>query len=378
MYSEIIRYSVNKFMFMSGVIIIFWRNIPKRLIKKSILIASAIAAGSLFLSTIGVVALLIVDGRSRLPDFVQSTPTPEVSEYNDAETNESTPASDIDEVETDEGSFLRAPARTNFLLIGLDHNNLTDALMVGCFYRDTGDIRMMSVPRDMYTRLPAHRLEQMRAEGLRPPEAMKINALRAFGGRNGVYYLKHQLGEMLGVEFHYYVEVNLAAFRRIVDAIGDVYIYVPVRMFYDPPDQDLIIDLQPGLQRLDGRMAEGLVRFRHFPTGDLGRNQTHLDFMAQLISQILTREAIMNEPLTMINIVLNDVRSNIGLDAIRYIPYIRHMSSDRIFTYVMPGRGEYLGGVSWFLPDADRVPGVVNQVFYAEAEANDGMEYSTE
>ena len=349
---------------------IFWRNIPKSLIKKSILIASAITAGSLFLATIGVVTLLVVDGRSSPPDFILPTPAPVESEYSETEPDDMPAlATNEDEIETDEGSFLRPPARTNFLLIGLDHNNLTDALMVGCFYRDSGDIKLMSVPRDMYTRLPSHRLEQMRGEGLRPPYAMKINALRAFGGRNGVYYLKHQLGEMLGVEFHYYIEVNLAAFRRIIDAIGYVYIDVPVRMFYNPPDQDLIIDLQPGRQRLDGYAAEGLVRFRGFRTGDLGRNETQMDFMSQLISQVLTREAIMNEPLTMINIVLNDVSSNIGLDAIRYIPYIMNMSSERITTFTMPGQGAYVGGVSWFLPNAERVPGVVNQVFYAEVEA---------
>ena len=352
------------------MIIIFFRNIPKRLIKKSILIASAIAAGSLFLSTLGVIALLVVDGRSNPPDFILSTPAPVASDYSEVEPDETTYADDEDIPETDEGSFLRAPARTNFLIVGLDAQNLTDAIIVGCFYRDTGDIKMMSVPRDMYTRLPAHRLEQMRSEGLRPPSTLKINALRAFGGRNGVYYLKHQLGEMLGVEFQYYVEVNLSAFRRIIDAIGYVYIDVPVRMFYNPPDQDLIIDLQPGRQRLDGRAAEGLVRFRNFPTGDIGRNATHMDFMTQLISQVITREAIMNDPLTMINIVLNDVRSNIGLDAIRYIPYIRNVNSDSITTFVMPGRGAYVSGVSWFLPDADRVPEIINQVFYAVTDSN--------
>ena len=345
------------------------RNIPKRLIKKAILIASAIAAGSLFLSTIGVVALLVLDARSSPPPVIPPTPPPVESGYDESEP-ENILAQDEEAVEVDEGSFLRPPARTNFLLIGLDNQNLTDALMVGCFYRDTGYIKMMSVPRDMYTRLPDHRLEQMRAEGLRPPSFMKINALRVFGGRNGVYYLKQQLGEMLGVEFHYYVEVNLAAFRRIVDAIDGVYIDVPVRMYYNPPDQDLHIDLQPGLRRLNGREAEGLVRFRNFPTGDLGRNQTQMDFMTQMISQVLTREAIMAEPLTTINIVLNDVNSNIGLDAIRYIRYIGNMSSERIYTFVMPGHGAYVGGVSWFMPDADRVPGVVNQVFYADTASN--------
>jgi len=335
---------------------------------KALLIAGAITSGALVLATIGVITLLVVDGRSGPPP--QNTPTPSpAQEYYGADSDELSAALQddyTDEAEADDGSFMRPPARTNFLIAGLDNQNLTDTLIVGSFYRDTGDIKMMSVPRDMYTRLPDHRLEQMRAEGLRPPSTMKINALRAFGGRYGIYYLKQQLSEMLGVEFHYYVEMDLSAFRRIVDAVDGVYINVPVPMFYNPEDQDLIINLSPGLQRLNGAEAEGFVRFRNFPTGDLGRNQSQMEFMTQIISQVMTREAIMNEPLTMANIVLNYVRSNVGLDAIRYIPYVRNISSDSVTTFVMPGRAAYVGGVSWFLPDAQRVPDVVNQMFYAE------------
>ena len=353
----------------------FWRNIPKNLIKKAILVAGAISSGALVLAVIGVITLLVVDGRSGPPPVIMPSPTPAAAEYDEPDPYDLSAIShdeDVEDPQLDEGSLLRPPARTNFLIAGLDHQNLADVLIVGCFYRDSGDIRMMSIPRDMYTRLPDHRLEQMRAEGLRPPAAMKINELRAFGGRNGIYYVKQQLGEMLGVEFHYYVEMNLAAFRRIVDAVDGVYIDVPVPMYYNPEDQDLYINLSPGLQRLDGYAAEGLVRFRGFPTGDLGRNQTHMEFMTQIISQVLTRDAIMNDPLAMVSIVLNDVRSNVGLDAMRYIPYIGNISSDSITTFVMPGRGAYVNRVSWFLPDAQRVPDVINQIFYAEMRREAG------
>ena len=347
------------------------RNLPIALIKKSLLIAGAISSGALVLSTIGVIAMLMVDGRSTPPVLILPTPSPymayEYEEYDNG-IESTTYETDIDlGEEPDEGGFLRPPARTNFLIAGLDEQNLADTIIVGSFHRDTSDIMLMSIPRDMYTRLPDHRLEQMRAEGLRPPSAMKINALRAFGGRNGIYYLKHQLGEMLSVEFHYYVEMDLAAFRALVDAVGGVYIDVPVPMYYNPEDQDLVINLAPGMQRLDGAAAEGFVRFRRFPTGDLGRNQSQMEFMTQIINQVLTREAIMNDPIAMINIGLNYVRSNIGLDAIRYINYIRNMSGDSVTTFVMPGHGAYIGGVSWFLPDSQRVPDVINQMFYAEA-----------
>ena len=278
---------------------------------------------------------------------------------------------DFDELnrpeEEDEGGFLRPPARTNFLFIGLDNQLLTDALMVGTFYRDTGAIHLMSVPRDARVVFSADRLNEIRAEGIRMPQEVKINAIRAFGGRErGVELLKAQLTEMLGVEFHYYVEVQLDAFRRIVDAIGGVEMYIPRRFFYSDPDQNLLIDIPAGLQMLDGAMAEGVVRFRSFPTGDLARNEIQMEFMSQLIRQALTREAIMNEPLTLINIILNDVSSNIGLEAIRYVPFIRYISAENVSTFTMPGHGAYINGVSWFLPNASELPTVINQVFYAD------------
>ena len=51
-------------------------------------------------------------------------------------------------------------------------------------------------------------------------------------------------------------------FRNIIDAIGGVEFDVPIRMFYNDPEQNLHIDLQKGKQLLNGKKAEMLVRFR--------------------------------------------------------------------------------------------------------------------
>ena len=49
---------------------------------------------------------------------------------------------------------------------------------------------------------------------------------------------------------------------------------VPQRMYYSDPTQDLYIDLQPGLQTLNGEQAMGLVRFRKgYATQDIMRTQ---------------------------------------------------------------------------------------------------------
>ena len=363
---------------------IFWKQFDRRFTKRFLTVTVCTVGLYFFFALAVTVVSLAVDNDSR-----PSVPAPPPANNVNNEDSPGHPAADIDTGTTgsseespdnpylDEGGILRPPARTNFMLIGLDNNLLADAIMVGTFYRDSGNIRFMSIPRDMYTRIPEHRLEQMRADGLRPPSTLKINAMRAFGGRaHGVYYLMAQLGEMLGVHFHYYVEVELDAFRRIVDAIDGVEMYVPRRFFYEDPYQDLIIDIPAGLQVLDGAMAEGFVRFRSFPTGDLARNEMQMEFMTQLVRQALTREAIMNDPLALANIIINDVRTNIGFDLIRYLPYIGNVRADGIYTFTLPGNATYINGVSWFVPDAQRLPGIVNQVFYATPSIIDTQDTS--
>jgi len=268
----------------------------------------------------------------------------------------------------DEGTFLRPPARTNFLFIGLDNNLLADAIMVGTFYRDSGDIKLMSIPRDMYTYISPNRLEQMRADGLRPPTSLKINAVRAFGGRaHGIKYLQAQLGEMLGVHFHYYVEVEMDAFKRIVDAIGGVTMHIPQRLQYSDPCQNLFIDIPQGYQHLNGAMAEGVVRYRSFLTGDLMRNNIQMEFMSQLIKQVITKEAILSDPLALASVIINDVRTNASIvEMAKYLPYIGRISADRVTTFTLPGEAAFIDGISWFIPDPEALPGVVNRIFYFE------------
>ena len=280
---------------------------------------------------------------------------------------------DIDE--TGDDYRFAPPARTHFLLAGLDEEPgqpaRTDALMAGVFYRETGEIRLMSIPRDTFTHLPPARLEQMRARGLNPPSMMRINELRAFGGsQHGPYFLTAQLGEMLGIYFRYYVEVTLPAFRRLVDIIGGVYIEIPIHLQYHDPDRDLTIDVPAGRHRANGAMAEGLVRFRGynlFPNDDFGRNAVHMQFMTQVLRQMLSREAIMGDPLALVRTVLSEVSTNFGLNsARRYLPYIERITSDRISTHTLPGGVGYVHGRSYFMPDAARLPGFIREVFFDE------------
>ncbi|MBS3965723.1 MAG: LCP family protein [Truepera sp.] len=113
-------------------------------------------------------------------------------------------------------------------------------------------VRLISIPRDIYL----------------PEWQTKINAMYLFQGAEG---LKRSVSEVVGLPIDYYVVINLTIFERLVDALGGVSVNVPYRMDYQDCAAALVIDLQPGPQRLSGEQAAGFVRFRQTPRGDLDR-----------------------------------------------------------------------------------------------------------
>ncbi|MFH2072882.1 MAG: LCP family protein [Actinomycetota bacterium] len=96
--------------------------------------------------------------------------------------------------------------------------------------------------------------------GLQNPEGFP-------GGPNtGGNAAKAVLGNLLGVDIHYFALVDLQGFVDIVDAVGGVTITVTERV-YDPiyPHEDgttEVIDIQPGTYDMDGHLALAYARSR--------------------------------------------------------------------------------------------------------------------
>ncbi|MCL1986785.1 MAG: LCP family protein [Firmicutes bacterium] len=282
--------------------------------------------------------------------------------------------------ETAEIEELAIPARTNVLLLGIDNVGLADVIIVASFERESGEINLLSIPRDTYTLIPPERIANMRNDGVWVPNTgiVKINAVRSLGGPNhGIRYMQEQLAETLGIQFDYFVEINIRAFREIVDIIGGVEIEVPQAMNYHDPYQNLRINIPAGLHLMNGAMAEQFVRYRGYANADLGRINAQQQFMTQLFRQAMTRDALLSNPIGMIQILLQNVQTDIGLDLLNYIPYIGNLNPELIFTYTLPGEERRIQGSSFWLPDSALVPDVVNRMFhgivnyeYANADLN--------
>lgn len=166
----------------------------------------------------------------------------------------------------------------NVLLIGEDASSGSwDTIIIASVSEKNKKIQIINFPRDIYIDYSDEVLSQLREKSPKLYEAkgfQKINAAHLVGARIGyeagkgyfgdsnIDFLADLIEEVFGITIDDYGYVNTKGFREIVDLFGGVEIDVPIRMKYDDPVQDLHIDLQPGLQRLNGQQAEGFVRFR--------------------------------------------------------------------------------------------------------------------
>jgi LCP family protein required for cell wall assembly len=194
--------------------------------------------------------------------------------------------------------------RLNILLIGADRRPKegsfnTDTLMIASIDPRTGQVAMFSVPRDMENiPLPAiFAAHNYYAGGIFPA---KINSLWMYARGNSSLYpgnnaqrgyiaLKGALGELLGIDIRYYLEVDFTGFTKIVDTLGGVTIDVqlPVADYHYPTDDGrgaLKLYVPPTIQHLDGVEALAYARSRH-QSNDFDRAQRQQRVVTSLRQQ---------------------------------------------------------------------------------------------
>jgi len=269
--------------------------------------------------------------------------------------------------ETAEEKF-SAPVKVNFLVVGVDKEEaLTDTIMVFNYESTSEKLHILSIPRDTYIELESYKRKKLKNIGMNAPSHMKINSVNLYGGKKyGIEFLKTEIEEMLGVKIDYYIKINVEAFRKIVDAIGGVEYNVPQRLYYSDPAQDLLINLYPGLQILNGEQAEGLVRFRKgYATQDLHRIEVQQDFIKVFVKQIMQKDTIKNNLKDFVITYLDYVETDFSiLDIPKYMKFIDTLDSDKIITATLPGYADMIDEISYYIHDEKETNKLVQEFFY--------------
>jgi LCP family protein required for cell wall assembly len=160
--------------------------------------------------------------------------------------------------------------RINVLVLGIggtghEGPNLSDTILVMSIDPKTKDAAMLSVPRDLYVKMPA--------VARYSTQYSKVNAANAYGGPE---YAAKVISGVIGVPIHYYIVVDFSGFRQAVDAVGGVDIGV-AKAIYDPTypcDNErggfCPFSIAAGPQHMNGTVALRYSRSRH-STSDFDR-----------------------------------------------------------------------------------------------------------
>ena len=144
---------------------------------------------------------------------------------------------------------------------------------------------------------------------VRIPGSSEPVGLGSLYQRGGVALTADVVRELVGLEPprpDRYLVLPRSALRRIVDRVGGLELSPPQVMRYQDKAQKYKIDLQSGLQRLNGSQVEQLVRFRDPGLGDSGRRIGH-----QLVETGLRERFRQPEQVSQLPDLLRDLRGQV-------------------------------------------------------------------
>ncbi|MYC49177.1 MAG: LytR family transcriptional regulator [Synechococcus sp. SB0662_bin_14] len=228
----------------------------------------------------------------------------------------------------------------NVVLLGIDPIG-ANADVVAAVVMEQDQMRIIQIPRDTFT--------NNKVLG-----SWKIGELYGLAGAEAV---QEQVADLVDADFPYLVVVHEGVVAELVDAIGGLTVVVPMRMVYRDRSQNLLIDLQPGRQRLDGQQVEHFIRWRGF-SGDIGR----LERRQQVINAL---DDVFRNPgiwarLPMLKQVLEDeakagrLVTNLDLQALPALA--RAFSSRGVTLETLPGREGYYRGLSYWFAEQGALP----------------------
>ncbi len=200
------------------------------------------------------------------------------------------------QTETDSSSSFTAPlfpawnekGRINLLLLGIDQRPQekgyyrTDTMIVLTIDPGTGDVGMLSLPRDLWVTIPGY------GEG-RVNTAHVIGDLEKVPG-GGPALAKETVSQLLGQPIHYYARINFEGFRKIIEEIGCIEIDVP-NDIDDPtfPDDNYGYDpffVKAGHYCMDANTALKYARTRHADS-DFGRMERQQQVILAIKNKVL-------------------------------------------------------------------------------------------
>lgn len=242
----------------------------------------------------------------------------------------------------------------NFILLGSDTRSgtsfRTDTMVIAIVRPSTGEVSMISLPRDMWVNIPTVGMQRLNT-------AFQYGDLYHYPG-GGSALLRDTIQSNLGIPIDHMAMVDFNGFRQIVDTIGGVAVpvfcpYTDWRLISPELDPENEFNWQlytvgPGVVKMDGDLALWYARSRK-RSSDFDRGRRQQEVLRALYSQALRADLIRHLP-DLYSQVSATVKTDLSFtDLLSLAPISLHLSNADIRSYYI---NEKNGTVSsWITPE---------------------------
>ncbi|WP_422123785.1 LCP family protein [Planococcus sp. X10-3] len=170
----------------------------------------------------------------------------------------------------------------SILFIGVDDSSKrdqssgqirSDALVLATLNNEDKSVKLVSIPRDTYTLIP---------------DAGKEDKITHAYGFNGPSSTIESVENLLEIPVDYYVRMDFEAFIDVVDALGGITVDVPYDLKeQDENDQAGVINLEEGIQNVNGSEALALARTRYYDN-DIERGKRQQMILESIMDKALS------------------------------------------------------------------------------------------
>lgn len=223
----------------------------------------------------------------------------------------------------------------NILLVGEEAIGMgssrgrTDSIMIASVNFKNGELKLISLMRDMYVQIPGY----------------KDNKLNAAYGSGGIPLLEETIELNFGIQIDGSVLVNFDGFQTIIDSLGGVELSLTSDEAYYLNTTNYISDpnnrnVKAGKQTLNGNQALGYMRIRYVRTAegkadDFGRTSRQRTLLMAIFEKY--KSASLTDLLTMVNNLLPYVQTDISkTDIIDYATNLVTMGMGELETMRIP------------------------------------------
>lgn len=248
----------------------------------------------------------------------------------------------------EEGNTL-APIHDDLLVLmaGVDDTGAgepqrTDTLLLLRFAFGEGRLIGLSIPRD----------SRVYIDG----EPDKINHAHAYGG---IELTIQTIRDFLGIDLDYYLEVDYQTVKAVVDAAGGVRYNVPEDAAPVPGEVHRVGD-----HVLNGEETLSFLRHRQgYVNGDIDRVKAQQAFVRETAKQVASPLRFYRYPFVLHALRINAKTNLPALPLLPKAPGVLFSGLSNMELHTLPGEGDMIDGVSYYLVDEEETLSMVQELF---------------